>query len=190
MVKLYQENCFEVFSKSLNLLFLNSEEYKRLSIIGLDNSCELAMKSFLVFEKRIKKRDVPENFYDLKEKVLSFFKDKKHIGYVLNKIFEYHEVIRNDLYHEGNKHSINLKKLYEQAKYTYTFFRYLFGQDFNLFLQTEPRLNFIELYIDAKIDKKDLSKIEEEFNLIGLTPLEELDDNSIQEIITAILEYQ
>ena len=180
MVKPQFEVCFEVFSKSLNLLFLNSEEYQRLCIIGLDNSCELAMKSFLRWIKSMSKKKIPENFFRLKEEVLHSFIQHKSL---FDEIFFYHEEIRNDLYHEGNKHSINLDHLFNQVSKTYALFKLLFEKDFELFLQQEYRLIFIDLYVDAKIKKKGLSKIEEKIDLFGNIPIEEIDNETFSELI-------
>lgn len=179
MVKPQLEVCFEVFSKSLNLMFLNSEEYKRLCIIGLDNSCELAMKSFLRWIKSIPKKQIPDNFFSLKEKVLVFKQNKP----LFEEIFFYHEEIRNELYHEGNKHSINEKHLFNQILRTYDLFNLLFEKDFQLFLQQEYRLNFISLYVESKVKKKDLSKINEKIDLFGNIPIEDINNEKFSELI-------
>jgi len=180
MVKPQLEVCFEVFSKSLNLMFLNSEEYQRLCIIGLDNSCELAMKSFLRWIKNISKKKIPENFFDLKEQTGSYFINQKPLFYEL---FFYHEEIRNDLYHEGNKHSINLTNLFKQTLIAYSLFKILFDKDFSSFLQQEYRLTFIQLYVEARLKEKDLARIDEKINLFGKIPIEEINNEEFLELI-------
>ena len=100
----------EILEHGLSLLKTDSDKNRRLAMIAIDNSVELAIKTYLGLPKRItgllitrkEYAEISESFPRLLDALEKYCEGKLE-GLDLGEIEWYHR-IRNQLYHQGSYH--------------------------------------------------------------------------------------
>jgi len=123
----------EILKHGLKLLLEDSDVNRRLSMISIDNSVELMIKTYLGLPKRITKltisrkdyQEFSNNFNDLLDALEKYDNDKL-VGINLGEIEWYHR-LRNELYHQGNGLTIEKDKVEVYAELAKLLFKNLFG---------------------------------------------------------------
>ena len=122
----------EILEHGLSLLKTDSDRNRRLAMIAIDNSVELAIKTFLGLPKRInglsitrkEYAEISESFPRLLDALEKYCEDKIE-GIDLGEIEWYHR-IRNQLYHQGNGLTVEREKVTIYSELAKLLFKNLF----------------------------------------------------------------
>ena len=125
----------EILEHGLSLLKTDSDKNRRLSMIAIDNSVELAIKTYLGLPKRItglaisrkEYAKISESFPRLLD-ALEKHCETKSEGLDLGEIEWYHR-IRNQLYHQGNGLTVEKDKVTIYSELAKLLFKNLFDAD-------------------------------------------------------------
>lgn len=123
----------EILRHGLELLKKDSDSYRRLAILSIDNAVELMIKTYLGLPQRVTGLKIPRNEYqDFAEsfpKLLDAL--ERHAGSKLNGInlgeVEWYHRLRNQLYHQGNGLTVERDKVQVYAELANVLFTNLFG---------------------------------------------------------------
>lgn len=144
----------EILRHGLSLLEEDSDTNRRLAMIAIDNSVELAIKTYLGLPKRITGLAIPRKEYDEASesfpKLLTLLERTsvaKLEGIDLGEIEWYHR-LRNQLYHEGNGLTVERTKVDVYAQLARLLFKNLFGAEVVPAPATQKKLgSFLEYWI-------------------------------------------
>jgi uncharacterized protein YutE (UPF0331/DUF86 family) len=149
----------ELLEHGLELLKHDSDKNRRLAIIGIDNSVELTVKTFLGLPKRVsglaiarnKYAEFSESFPKLLDALEEYAADKI-TGINLGEIEWYHR-LRNELYHQGNGLTVERAKVEAYAELAKLLMKMLFGVEVEKGTTDKQRLlgAFIEAWADLEI---------------------------------------
>ena len=125
----------EILEHGLSLLETDSDKNRRLAMIAIDNSVELAIKTYLGLPKRItgllisrkEYAEISESFPSLLDALEKYCEDKLE-GLNLGEIEWYHR-IRNQLYHQGNGLTVEKEKVTIYSELAKLLFKNLFDTD-------------------------------------------------------------
>jgi hypothetical protein len=129
----------ELLEHGLEHLSLDTDFDNRMSMILIDNSVELMMKTYLGLPKRITKmegitrkvyEEATTNFPNLIDAIEKFAK-KKLIGIELGEIEWFHK-LRNQLYHDGNGITVEKEKVIAYSSIAKILFENLFEEKIEL----------------------------------------------------------
>jgi hypothetical protein len=129
----------ELLKHGLEHLSLDTEFDYRMSMILIDNSVELMMKTYLGLPKRITKiegvtrkvyEEATSNFPNLIDAIEKFAKNKL-IGIELGEIEWFHK-LRNQLYHDGNGITVEKEKVIAYSSIAKILFENLFEEKIEL----------------------------------------------------------
>jgi len=123
----------EILEHGLSLLESDSDKNRRLAMIAIDNSVELAIKTYLGLPKRItglsltrkEYAEISESFPRLLDALEEYCEDKLE-GLNLGEIEWYHR-IRNQLYHQGNGLTVEREKVTIYSELAKLLFKNLFN---------------------------------------------------------------
>ncbi len=149
----------ELLEHGLELLKHDSDKNRRLAIIGIDNSVELMVKTFLGLPKRVsglaiarnKYAEFSESFPKLLDALEEYAADKI-TGINLGEIEWYHR-LRNELYHQGNGLTVERAKVEAYAELAKLLMKTLFGVEVEKGLTDRQRLlgAFIEAWAELEM---------------------------------------
>jgi hypothetical protein len=154
----------EILEYALTLLVEDSDRNRRLAMIGIDNSVELAIKTYLGLPRRItgieiSRRDyqeMSESFPKLLDALERHCADKLE-GVELGEVEWYHR-LRNQLYHQGNGLTVEREKVRVYAELAKILYRNLFGAE--LALPKESREDSLGRFLSSWVKlEKAISKI-------------------------------
>ena len=125
----------EILEHGLSLLETDSDKNRRLAMIAIDNSVELAIKTYLGLPKRItgllitrkEYAEISESFPRLLDALEKYCEGKLE-GLDLGEIEWYHR-IRNQLYHQGNGLTVEREKVTIYSELAKLLFKNLFDAD-------------------------------------------------------------
>ncbi|WP_367757476.1 hypothetical protein [Flavobacterium sp. WC2430] len=129
----------ELLKHGLEHLSLDTEFDYRMSMILIDNSVELMMKTYLGLPKRITKiegvtrkvyEEATSNFPNLVD-AIEKFAENKLIGIELGEIEWFHK-LRNQLYHDGNGITVEKEKVIAYSSIAKILFENLFDEKIEL----------------------------------------------------------
>ena len=123
----------EILRHGIDLLAKDSDANRRLALISIDNSVELAMQTFIQLPKRItgidisrkQRDDICTSFINLLDGIETHASEKI-VGVNLGEIEWFHR-LRNQLYHQGNGLTVERKKVELYAKIASMLLTSLFG---------------------------------------------------------------
>lgn len=123
----------EILEHGVALLRKDTEKYRRLALLSIDNAVELTIKTYLGLPKRVtglklsrgKYLEISQSFPALLDALEEHGPDKL-AGVDLGEIEWYHR-LRNELYHQGNGLNVDREKVQVYAELAKILFRNLFG---------------------------------------------------------------
>ncbi len=125
----------EILEHGLSLLETDNDKNRRLAMIAIDNSVELAIKTYLGLPKRITSLSITRKEYDEISESFPRMLDalEKHCedkieGLDLGEIEWYHR-IRNQLYHQGNGLTVEREKVTIYSELAKLLFKNLFDTE-------------------------------------------------------------
>lgn len=124
----------EVLTHALGLMEVDNDRNRRISLILIDNSVELTIKTYLGLPKRITGLNISRKSFDDFERNFPSLLDaleenapQKVKGIDLGEI-EYYHRLRNSLYHEGNGITVERKKVEKYAEIAKNLLKNLFEE--------------------------------------------------------------
>jgi hypothetical protein len=148
----------ELLQHGLELLKHDSDKNRRLAIIGIDNSVELMVKTFLGLPRRVtgltiarnKYAEFSESFPKLLDALEEYAADTI-TGINLGEIEWYHR-LRNELYHQGNGLTVERVKVEAYAELAKLLMKMLFGVEVEKGATDKQRLlgAFIEAWAELE----------------------------------------
>jgi hypothetical protein len=150
----------EVLAHGFDLLKNDSDTNRRLAMISIDNSVELAAMTYITLPKRVsglsisrKQREEYVSSFPSLMDALDEHATKQLTGINLGEIEWFHR-LRNELYHQGNGLTVELVKVEAYAQLAIELFKALFEIDLQFSSsKSGKRLGeFLELWIE--IEKK------------------------------------
>ena len=146
----------EVLRHGFSLLKKDSDTNRRLAMISIDNSVELAMQTYISLPKRISGIEISRrqrdeycaNFPAMLDG-LEAHASSKIIGIELGEIEWFHR-LRNELYHQGNGLTVEKTKVEAYAQLALELFRAIF--DIDLAFSTTPSASRLGSFLEKWIE--------------------------------------
>lgn len=159
------DNSLELLTNSIKFFCTHSEGYYKLSLICIDNSLEIGLKTYVkrYLNKRKIKLQNNQSFW-LKDtkfwQLVKFFEENNKITTDFARSINHYHDIRNDLYHEGN--TIPRKNdISDYVVKVISIFNDIFDQDYKIVKDEDREVSFLIEYINF-VQNRDLDNYKED----------------------------